>query len=151
MVGLRTVFVSHASDGVVHSAGGLSIRACSEAMLLHPYFVARRLLGTYCRLAQLVQLSSREPCSATTPCGTRDSTFTITLSPKGALKVPAPYPGCNSSRLACCMLNEAPAAVTTRAQLRTMPPTTAATSPRSKTGPFNHPIGDKNGEWSSTI
>ena len=123
MVSLRTVGVSQASDGVVRSVGSLSIRACSnrrEVTVLHPYFVAWWLLGAYCRVAQLVQFSSREPRPATTSCGTRDSSFTPTLSPKGALKVPAPYPGCNSSRLACFMLYEAPAAVATQAQLRTV-------------------------------
>ena len=123
MVSLRTVGVSKASDGVVRSVGGLSIRACSnhrEVTLLQPYFVAWWLLGAYCRIAQLVQFSSREPRPAATSCGTRDSSFTPTLSPKGALKVPAPYPGCNSTRLACFMLYEAPAAVATQAQLQTV-------------------------------
>ena len=85
MVSLRTVGVSQASDGVVRSVGSLSIRACSnrrEVPVLHPYFVAWWLLGACCRVAQLIQFSSREPCPATTSCGTRDSSFTPTLSPK---------------------------------------------------------------------
>ena len=143
MVSLRTVGVSQASDGVVRSVGSLSIRACSnrrEVTMLHPYYVAWWILGAYFRVAQLVQFSSREPCPATTSCGTRDSSFTPTLSPKGALKLPAPYSGCNSLRLACCMLHEAPAAVATQAQLRTMPPTTSATSRRR--APRHPPCSD---------